>query len=241
MFPASRRTLLDALIVSLLIHAALLASLADLYPTRPGASTSAISVVISHNTMPVKEIRPDSPPARPPRSADPARHLNSSKHVAERRAVEQRVVSQGPADFRAEPQAPALSPEHRAATQFSPDRATRGGGSAASTTDRNAEISADDVRQYRLSLAVAARRFKRYPALAREHGWEGAVEIVLRGDALMPVPEVVLANSSGRGILDEQALEMVRRAAQVTMVPDGLRGREFRVSLPVRFSLDGDQ
>lgn len=97
------------------------------------------------------------------------------------------------------------------------------------------------MRQYRLSLAVAARRFKRYPALARERGWEGAVEIVLRGDALMPVPEVVLANSSGRGILDEQALEMVRRAAQVTMVPDGLRGREFRVSLPVRFSLDGDQ
>ena len=102
-------------------------------------------------------------------------------------------------------------------------------------------VSADGLRQYRLSLAISARRFKHYPALARERGWEGTAEVALDVNALLPVPEVDLVRSSGRGVLDEQALEMMTQAARVTNLPQSLKGRDFRVLLPVQFSLESDQ
>jgi protein TonB len=97
------------------------------------------------------------------------------------------------------------------------------------------------MRHYRLSLASAARRFKRYPALAKERGWEGTVEVAINLNASLPVPDVVLVHSSGRSVLDEQALEMMLQAARVTALPEGLKGRDFRVLLPVKFSLDENQ
>ncbi len=88
---------------------------------------------------------------------------------------------------------------------------------------------------------MSAKRFKRYPALARERGWEGSVEIALDFRRLLPEPGISLAASSGRPVLDEQALEMIRQAARVTEVPERLKGKDFRVLLPVQFSLDDDR
>ena len=42
-------------------------------------------------------------------------------------------------------------------------------------------------------------------------------------------------------VLDQQALEMMTQAARVTSLPPSLKGRDFRVLLPVKFSLEGDQ
>ena len=101
-------------------------------------------------------------------------------------------------------------------------------------------VSADDLRLYRMTLASATRRFKRYPALARDRGWEGTADIALNVSSRSVAPDVVLAKSSGQAILDEQALEMVSQAARVTRLPETLKGRSFRVVFPVQFSLDDD-
>lgn len=96
--------------------------------------------------------------------------------------------------------------------------------------------SGDALRQYRLALALEARRFKRYPRLARERAWEGTVEVAVRlgsGPALAS-----LEHSSGYGLLDDQGLEMVRQALAVTPVPEALRGREWRLVFPIQFSLE---
>ena len=102
----------------------------------------------------------------------------------------------------------------------------------------NNGLSADDLRQYRVSLASAAGRFKRYPALAREQGWEGTVELAIRFHAAAMAPDVELVRSSGRDILDAQALDMLAQAARATNLPDALRGRDFAIPMPVKFSLD---
>jgi len=122
-----------------------------------------------------------------------------------------------------------------------PSSSTPGAVSGQAPVGGRAGVSGDDLRQYRLSLASAARRFKRYPALASQRGWEGTVEVALNVSALAPVPEVVLVRSSGRGVLDEQALAMLAQAARVTALPEGLKARDFRIVLPVQFSLDNDQ
>jgi protein TonB len=92
-----------------------------------------------------------------------------------------------------------------------------------------------------MSLGIAARRFKRYPALARERGWEGRAEVALIFSVVLPLPEVVLTRSSGRTVLDEQAVEMMTQASRVTSLPEGLKGRDFRFSKAVEFSLENDQ
>lgn len=103
---------------------------------------------------------------------------------------------------------------------------------------RRESISADGLRQYRLALAREAKRFKRYPPLAREQGWQGTVEITVSvNDNGIALPQVALANSSGFAVLDEQALEMIHQAARLVSLPEPLRARNFNIAIPVQFAL----
>jgi periplasmic protein TonB len=99
-------------------------------------------------------------------------------------------------------------------------------------------VNVDALRQYRLALAREARRYKRYPEIAKERGWEGEVAVLV---AILPgggQPQVALGKSSGHEALDAQALEMVVQAVRLAPLPDGLAGGAFRISVPVRYSLE---
>lgn len=98
-------------------------------------------------------------------------------------------------------------------------------------------LDADGVRQYRVALAREARRYKRYPARAIEASIGGTVEIRIAIAAGGWSEDVRLAHSSGDESLDDAALDMIRKAAQRTAVPEPLRNRAFAVSLPVVFDL----
>lgn len=242
---SSCRALVRALTVSLLAHAALLLGVASSLPVQPDGPATTIKVVMidrgSGDPRKPVEAPAEKPPMAPVKASIPDR---SPKPVIRRRALKQIVVPEKPSALVAVPQAPSTMQDHRPSTTPSPDQTVQGagGGNAAlSQVATRAGVDADDMRQYRLSLATAARRFKRYPALARERGWEGATEVALQVNALLSRPEVELVNSSGRSILDEQALEMIRQAVRITMLPEGLKGRDFRILLPVKFSLDSDQ
>jgi protein TonB len=88
---------------------------------------------------------------------------------------------------------------------------------------------------YRLALIDEAKRYKRYPPRAVERGWEGRVEIRVTVDANGTIKSAAVKSSSRYQILDDQALEMVRKAlAQVRPAP---LGREFTVDVPVVFEL----
>lgn len=100
------------------------------------------------------------------------------------------------------------------------------------------EVSPDGVRQYRLNLAREARRFKRYPPLARQRGWEGVVVVLVSTVASGLVPQVSLSQSSGFELLDQEALELVSQAAHTATVPESLRNRQFGLTLPIHYRLD---
>lgn len=100
-----------------------------------------------------------------------------------------------------------------------------------------ATISVDGVRQYRLNLALEARRFKRYPELARERGWEGVVVVVVNTAAGATAPLVSLSQSSGFDQLDQAALELLETAVQTAVLPESLHGRQFGLTLPVDYRL----
>lgn len=96
----------------------------------------------------------------------------------------------------------------------------------------------EDLRAFRLSLAVAATRYKDYPALARERGWEGVVGVRVSIDPGRSQPEVALVRSSGVALLDQAALGMIARAAKQVEIPARLQGRVLRVELPVDYRLE---
>jgi protein TonB len=240
MLSSSRRTLVQALIVSLVIHGALLLSVVRLFPVRMVVPGTTIKVVMSRDDRgdlpkpvhaPVE--KPGKEPVRPP------------SQVVRKVPAQQIVVADGSPAMPVAPSVQAVTPEVEKPVPPAAGKAAGGGGgvvSAASSLAPPREgLSVDDLRQYRLSLATSARRFKRYPALARERGWEGTVEVALKGNALSPVPEVILVHSSGHGILDEQAMETIKQAARVTSLPDGMKGRDFRMPFAVEFNLEADQ
>lgn len=96
---------------------------------------------------------------------------------------------------------------------------------------------AEGLRSYRVALAGEARRYKRYPARAVEAGWSGTTELRISVTPGQSAAVVQMTRSSGFPVLDEAALEMVRRAVPATPIPASLRERAFSVDLPIVFDL----
>lgn len=98
-------------------------------------------------------------------------------------------------------------------------------------------VAADLLRQYRLDLASAARRYRAYPAVARTRGWEGVVELTLKASPGLP-PAVSVGRSSGHAVLDAQAEDTLSRAVLAAPMPEALRSKAFALTVPIRFSLE---
>ncbi len=228
--------MLHALILSLLVHAMSLLGLGTLLSARFDAPAAAIKVVLSGGanrsvaspglktptaTAPLTVPFPRSPGV--PKKNAPSTHplVAEPLVLAARDVLPTTYVRGDPAE---------AVPASSAATDAP----------SAPALPRDA-VNADDLRQYRISLAVAARSFKRYPSVARERGLEGTAEIALIFSARMPEPELTLVRSSGHLALDLQAQEMMAQAARATGVPESLKGRDLRILLPVQFSLEGNQ
>lgn len=99
---------------------------------------------------------------------------------------------------------------------------------------REEGVDAAGLRQFRLALAGEMRRHRHYPEQARRQGWSGTAEVRVTVDAANPA-RAELAKSSGHMLLDEAALDMLRKAAPRVMLPVSLHGRSFAVLLPVLF------
>ena len=237
MFFSSRRPLLIALSLSVLLHTVLLLGVVPLLPLSPEVQATAMMLVVNGRAAGPSENSPKASPARPPAAALKPSSADTRK-------------TRLPAMTQAMPSPVVQAPDVAVVTnQAAPSRsatpAVAAGGAASPAADLPASpsgaVSADDMRQYRIAIASAARHFKRYPALARERGWEGVAEVGVSIHARLPAPEISLARSSGRSLLDEQALEMISRAVQMSELPAALKGRDFRFVVPVRFSLENDQ
>ncbi len=219
MFEFFPRSLRQAWFWSLVLHAALLLGIAHTLPVRLAMPEARMSAVLKND-----DVR-----SYPPVAAQPIARA-ASMEIAPLSPLRQ--LTENPTSRLPSPATlPAATPD----TKGLPHSVALRQESASASSSPS--VSADEIRQYRVSLAIAARRFKVYPDLARERGWEGTVEVAISLGALLPAPQVSLLGSSGRAVLDEQALAMVSQAARLTLIPESLKGRDFRVLLPVQFSL----
>ncbi len=79
---------------------------------------------------------------------------------------------------------------------------------------------------------------KRYPALAKMNHWEGKVVVsaVIRDDG--EVMGVQIAETSGRAVLDEEAMAVMKKASPLRL-KHPLGQRQITILIPISYRLDG--
>lgn len=222
---SQQRALLACVAASIVLHAGVLIGFPEL--RRPPAPvpmvlTATLAPVAPREAGPEQQASAEPPRARPKPRATPR---------------PQAAVPTVPAP------APAPAPEPAASRPEPPAVAEAASPAPAAPLRRDATPppawDGATLQQYRTGLITFAKQFKRYPAQAMERGWEGRVEIRITVRPTGAVDSARVKTPSGYQILDDQALDMVKRALARTPVPPALLGREFSVDIPVIFELQG--
>lgn len=228
----SGRSLRRPLLLSLGLHCLVLSGV-QFESSQRGATGSRLQATLSNRPSEAAIVPSPAKPAKAPKQAPVSPRLSVSA------ADDHRIVTAAGAPVLPSPSiAPAAAAAPQGMAAAAPVPAIMAEAAPASAGAQPAQISAEGLRLYRLQLAREARRFKHYPQQAREHGWEGTSEVTVNASSALSVPTVALTRSSGYAVLDEQALEMIGQAVRLVALPELLRGRDFRMPIPVRFGLD---
>ncbi|HXE39335.1 MAG TPA: energy transducer TonB [Azonexus sp.] len=213
------RQLLRPLGISLIIHALIFWQAPGLLlsPESPAARHGNLRASLQQPPAAAPVVAPRTEPT-PPRPSEPA-------ETAPARQPEERSYAPTP-PAPAPPSAPASEPAAPDSQPATPVEPLRTG------------IDVAGLRQYHLALGQKAKQFRRYPAAAREAGWQGRVAMRLAiSESGAPIG-ITLLGSSNFPVLDQAALEMMFLAAGHTEVPESLRGRAFTIDLAVDFKPD---
>jgi periplasmic protein TonB len=228
---SQQRALLACVAASIALHAAVLFAFPELRRSAPAVPPVLTATLLPPAAEPAAAERPvtTEPPRRKPRPQPPVARPEPRPEIA--RPVPQPVP---------ETEAVAQAPEQ-------PAREVAQAPAAAAPSPNLAQAAApapsaqvwdgQTLQQYRLGLMAFAKQFKRYPVQAMERGWEGRVEIRITVRSTGAIESARVKTPSGYRILDDQALDMVKRALARTPVPPALLGREFSVDIPVIFEL----
>lgn len=88
-------------------------------------------------------------------------------------------------------------------------------------------------------LLAQLNRFKQYPRTARQARIEGVVMLHFVMDADGKVVSFEIAKSSGRPVLDAEALALIQRAQPLPALPADFPTRTLDAVVPIEFSLKG--
>ncbi|HEX4986472.1 MAG TPA: TonB family protein [Burkholderiales bacterium] len=105
-------------------------------------------------------------------------------------------------------------------------------------------VPADDgrekslIEQYQQIIAARIKQFEEYPPVAKRRHWEGTTVVQLTLTPAGKVSNVEVVEKSGYDLLDEAAVKMIRKASPLPAPPEGLRGRDHTVLVPIRFKLE---
>lgn len=235
----SDRTFAIALAASLLVHAFLL--LAAPWLIDPSRKRQSTPPIVAH--LVPSQPAPTPPPAVEPRIEPKVEQVPRAVRKSTQAPSERPALPLPPVIAAPELQAPTAAETPRALESAAPPAVvaappTRPGPAAPAPT--SIAVDAFDpatLGQYRIAIIAAAKRYKKYPRLAMDNNWEGQAEIRMVIGADGTIASISVKTRSGFEVLDEQAMEMIRKAKPLAPIPPQLRGKGFTVDVPVVFSL----
>ena len=239
-----------AVLGSILLHALLLTLLPGLRDSK-SRTAAPPGPIVAHLAVPRAAPPPapvappiaEPPPVAPPVETPPpvAKPVPQPKPAPLAKAAP--VAKPAPAPVKSAPPAPS-TPETAASLPPSSTPAPASSSIAktepqpASSAPPAAEAAdAGTIAQYRLQLIGVAKRYKRYPRVAMDNNWEGTVEVRLMIGANGFISSLVVRKGTGHEVLDQEALQWIRKAKPLAPIPASLRGKEFTVDIPVIFNL----
>lgn len=88
-------------------------------------------------------------------------------------------------------------------------------------------------------LLARLNRYKQYPHVARQARIQGVVQLHFVMDAQGKVLSFEIAKSSGRPVLDAEALALIQRAQPLPLLPADFPTPTLDAVVPIEFSLNG--
>jgi periplasmic protein TonB len=243
---AEERVLFWCVLVSIALHALVLLGMSSRRTPAPAAKTLLVltarlapfAAAPRAPSQPKPALPAPPEPASAPRTA-PAKPSATPAPAVKRTAPAEPLKVPQPESAPAAPGAEASAAPSAAPVQARAAPQAPAGIPAAETGAKSGnEADTGTLEQYRLALIVATRRYKRYPAIAMEKGWQGTVRVHMVIGANGMIASASIKTSSGHDILDNQALDMLKKGKTTVPIPASLRGREFSIDVPVIFNLD---
>ena len=210
-----------AVALSLLLHAVLLFGLPDSRESKRIRVAPAPIVARLMEQQPAPTVVAASPPIPPAATQRPEPPLNIAP----------------PADPQPAPRAPAAPTASESAGESAAGPIAKTESQTAASALAAEAPEAGTLAQYRLQLISAAQRYKRYPRVAMDNNWEGDVLVRMVIDASGMISSVNVKAGSGHEVLDQQALEMFKRAKPLVPIPSALRGKELIIELRAIYNL----
>jgi TonB family protein len=108
-----------------------------------------------------------------------------------------------------------------------------------SVPKRNKAEEAAAISRFAHEISGALRKAvskRDYPPLARDRRWQGTTQLTLHIHPDGRLGDASVANSSGYEVLDQRALELVKKL-ELPAVPPEIQSRAFAVGVSVRFTL----
>ena len=205
-------------------------------PARPDEMPPALEPPPEETPPPVVEPPPppeETPPEQPPPEEEPAEPPPPDPKTVPppRPRPERTVVAEKPPAPKPAEQKPAAPPPSAPTASSSAARSGgAGGGGAAQTAGKAAESA------YRAQVAAKLARSKFYPNAARRDRLTGRATVRFTLNASGRVTAVKVVRSAGSRILDDAAVDMVRRAAPYPPIPRGL-GATITIQAPIGFQV----
>ncbi len=228
--PPSNRAFSYAVLASVLLHGALLFAVPGL---REGKRQSTVpGPIVARLVQPsLPNVEPAAPQAEPPKpqGEPPAPPKPTPIARAEPKAPSKPAPASPPQPAPAAPSAAPAAPLTSAATAPGPVAKT------APQPGTQAEFGT--LSEYERAIRIAAAKYKKYPRVAMDNNWEGTAEVTMVIGANGIISSVSIKTSTGHEILDQQAIDMFRKAKPLVPIPSALRGKEFTVVLRAIYSL----
>jgi protein TonB len=198
----------------------------------PAAPAVAPAAPQAEPQKPQAEPQAAKPEPSPPRPPKPSPIAKPSAKPAPKAQPSSPAKPSAPS---AEPaqSAPAAAPAPGPVAKVDPQPA------APSTAPAPSADPADagSLAQYRLQLIGMAKRYKRYPRVAMDNNWQGDVVVRMVIGANGMIASISVKTSSGHDILDQQAIEMFKKAKPLVPIPGALRGKEFAIEVKAIYNL----
>jgi protein TonB len=228
-----------AVAASIALHVALIAGLPEFWSYSPAPATALLNARLEPG-MPASSA--DSAPAVEPAKQPhpPAKRAAATRSAQVDLPAERRDRTRDDVAETIEPATPTASLEQAVRAPAAGAAGSVSGEPTLAPRPGDEALDLGSLAQYRLALIGAAKRHRLYPEHAVERGWQGRVTVRLAFGADGALAGAQVRRSSGHGSLDQQAVEMLRKAAALTPLPPALRSREFSLEVPVLFELRGE-